>query len=232
MGFITRAIGRRIQKSLLESAQTPEGRAAIERGRRRRLMMETARTIAGRELDDQAALVELGEALPGDQDSAREAIIDLAKLRNNSLDDRAYGLLTAAVDGTPARPIDPAVRDQFLAEAQLGRMSLSDAFEQLASLEPRLREFVRRQLEGPPPKQGWSRTKKGSELHLVGRFADSPHDLLKTDLASSVVREYVGAGAYGRAPRDDPTPFFERRKHTGGFTFALFEKDTRPRARN
>jgi hypothetical protein len=232
MGFITRAIGRRIQKSLLESAQTPEGQAAIERGRRRWLVMETARTIAGRELDDQAALVELGEVLPGDQDSAREAIVELAEHRNSYLDDRAYRLLTAVVDGTAVRPIDPAVRDQFLAEAQLGHMSLGDAFEQLVSLEPRLGEFVRRQSEGSPPKQGWSRTKDGSELHLVGRFAESPYDLVKTDLASSVVREYVGAGAYGSAPRDDPTPFFERRKHTGGFTFALFEKDTRPRARN
>jgi hypothetical protein len=232
MGFITRTIGRRIQKSLLESAQTPEGQAAIERGRRRWLVMKTARTIAGRDLDDQASLVELGEVLPGDQDSAREAIIELAKLRNNYLDDRAYRLLTTAVDGTAVRTIDPALRDQFLAEAQLGHMSLNDGFEHLASLEPRLREFVRRQSDRPAPKQGWSRTKEGSDLHLVGRFAENPHDLVKTDLASSVVRESVAARAHGPTPRDDPTPFFERRNHTGGFTFALFEKDTRPRARH
>jgi hypothetical protein len=34
-------------------------------------------------------------------------------------------------------------------------------------------------------------------------------------------------------PNDDPTPYFERKKRTGGGSFALFGKnDARPRAQN
>lgn len=232
MGFFTRAIGRRMRKRLAEIAATPEGQAAIQQSRRVADLLERARGLAGSDLNDETACQALRKQLSSDEEPARLAIEKLGKLRDNYLDDRAYRLLTAAVEGTPVRPIDPAVRDLFQAEARLGRMSLNDAFEYLASIEPRLHEVIRRRLEGPPPKQGWSVKKEESELDLVGRFAENSNPLVNSELAASVVRQYIAARRRGVSTSDDPTPFFERRNHSGAFTFALFQKDTRPRAEN
>ena len=125
MGFIGRAVGRRIARALDDAAQTPEGRAATQRGAGRRALVQAAQEIAESGLEDDVACAELRARLPEDPEPARDAIEHLAALRTSYLDDRAYRLLTAAVDDTPVRPIDPAVREQFLAEAQLGRMSLT-----------------------------------------------------------------------------------------------------------
>jgi hypothetical protein len=232
MGFITRALGRRITKALDEAASTPEGQAAIERDRRQMEFVEIVRQIAGSGLDDEAACSEVRNQLPEDPEVAQGAIKHFGELRTSYLDDRAYRLLTAAVDAPPVRPIDPNVADQFAAEARLGRMSLSDAFAYLVSLEPRLAdEPARRAEERQTRRSGFSVGR--SEPELVGAWAESPHPVLNTDLAAAVVREYSAVTRGGRVPRDESTPFFERKKRTGGGSFALFGKgDTRPRAQN
>src|ERR1700722_57681 len=131
MGFVTRAIGRHVRKTLDELAQTPEVKAALERTEHGMALAAVAQEMAASGLDDDAACAELRERLAEHPRAAGDAIEQLGGLRTSYLDDRAYRLLTAAVDGAPVRPIDPAVRDQFLAEAQLGRMSLNDGFEYL-----------------------------------------------------------------------------------------------------
>lgn len=232
MGFITRALGRRITNAIDEAASTPEGQAAIERVRRQMELAQAAQKIAGSGLDDQAACEDVRIRVVDDPVAAQDAIKHLAALRTSYLDDRAYRLLTAAVDGTHVRPIDPNVSEQFSAEARLGRMSLSDAFAYLVSLEPRLAdEPARRAEERRTRRSGFSVGR--SEPDLIGAWAQSPHPVLNTDLAAAVVRGYSAVTRGGRVPEDDPTPFFERRKRTGGGSFALFGKgDTRPRAQN
>jgi hypothetical protein len=231
MGFLARAVGRRIGKALDEFAQSPEGRAGIERSHRFMAVADSAEEIAGRDADDVTACAQLRERLPEDRETVHEAIDQLGGLRTSFLTDRAYRLLTAALDGTPARPIDPAVRDQFLAEARLGRMSLTDAFQTLLELEPRLHDRLVRGPEEPhTTRSGW---RIESEPRLVGAWAESPHPVLNTDLAARIVSEYFVATSKGRSADTDPTPFFERKKQTWGGSFALFGKgDTRPRAKN
>lgn len=230
MRFIGRAVGRRIAKAVDDAAQTPEGKAAMEREERRRALVQTARQSAGSGLDDDAACAELRTRLPRDPESVRDAIEHLAELRTSYLDDRAYRLLTAAVDDSPVRPIDPAVREQFLAEAQLGRMSLTDAFAHLVSLEPRLHDLAERRSQDPAPKRsGFSISRP--EPRLVGPLADSPHPILNADLARSVVVEYLAVTRDGREPDRDLTPFFERRRRTFTGTFRVFGK-AQPRAQN
>jgi hypothetical protein len=175
MGFITRALGRRITKAIDEAASTPEGQAAIERGGRQMEFVEIVRQIAGGGLDNEAACSDLRGRLPEDPEVAQGAINHFGALRTSYIDDRAYRLLTAAVDGTPVRPIDPNVSDQFSAEAELGRMSLSDAFAYLVSLEPRLAdEPVRRAEERRTRRSGLSVGR--SEPELVGAWAELPRD--------------------------------------------------------
>jgi hypothetical protein len=156
----------------------------------------------------------------------------LDTLRTTYLDDRAYRLLIAVVDDGSVRPIDPAVRDQFLAEAKLGRLPLKDGFEYLASLEPRLHDLPPRRLADLRQKQSGF-TSRRSEPRLVGAWAEGSYPVLNTDLAASVVKTYLAVKGAGRDVDHDATPFFERRQRTRTRSFALFGRgDTRPRAQN
>jgi hypothetical protein len=109
-------------------------------------------------------------------------------------------------------------------------MSLTDAYEYLASLEPRLRDLPALRANEPPRKPGFSVGRGSAEPKLVGAWADSPHQILNTDLAWTVVEAYLKVTRNGRAPDADPTPFFER--PTGTHAFSFGRPDTRPRARN
>lgn len=221
-----------MKESLDEWSSPPEGQTAMERGRRQMGLAQVGRQIAGSDLDDEGACAKLREQIDEDRESANGAIKHFEALRTSYLDDRAHRLLTAAVDGTSVRPIDPALIEQFSAEAELGRRSLSDAFAYLVSLEPRLAEEpARRAAERQHKRSGFSVGR--SEPELVGAWAESPHLVLNTDLAAAIVREYTAVTRGGRVHDNDPTPFFERRKRTGGGSFGPFGKgDTRPRAQN
>lgn len=218
-----------MMKAIDEVAQSPEGKAAVERNQRKMDVVEVACTVAASGLDDNAACAELRARLLASSGPARDAVEHLAALRTTYVDDRAYRLLTAAIDDAPVRPIDPAVRDQFAAEAKLGRMSLTDAFEYLVSLEPRLR--------ARPPADRRSRrggfSFESSEPPLVGPWAVSHNAVVNTELAADVVREYWALTRSGCSPEPDSTPFFERKRRTFGGSVVLFgREDTRPRAQN
>ena len=221
-----------MKKPLDEWASTPDGQAAVERSRRQMELAQVVRQIAGSDLDDESACARLRLQLPGDRESTQGAITHFEGLRTSYLDDRAYRLLTAAVVDIPVRAIDPAVVEQFSAEAELGRLSLSEAFAYLVSLEPRLAEDpARRADERQHKRSGFSVGR--SEPELVGARAESLHPVLNTDLAAAMVREYAAVTRGGHVPDNDPTPFFDRRKRTGGGSFALFGTgDIRPRAQN
>jgi CheY-like chemotaxis protein len=177
MGFITRSIGRRITKALDDVARTPEGKAALERVQGQMALADIALEIAGSGLDDSSACAELRKRLSEHPRAAGDAIEHLGALRTSYLDDRAYRLLTAAVDDGAVRPIDPAVRGQFLAEAKLGRLPLKDGFEYLASLEPRLHDLPPRRLADLRQKPSGftsSRSEPGPRRGLGREFAPCP----------------------------------------------------------
>jgi hypothetical protein len=123
MGF-GKALGRRIDEAFEEARQDPEVQARRERGERIMAVTQAAREVASSDLDDASACTALRERLPHDEDAIRAAADRLRGIRTEYLVDRVYRLLSAVLDNAPVRPIDPAVADQFLAEAQLGRRSL------------------------------------------------------------------------------------------------------------
>ena len=90
--------------------------------------------------DELARRVGLRERLEDDQTAISDAAEHLGRKRESFVDDRAYRLFTAAMTGSAVRPIDPAVADLFRRKEELGRMPLKEAFEQLAALDPRLRD--------------------------------------------------------------------------------------------
>jgi hypothetical protein len=75
-------------------------------------------------------------------------------------------------------------------------MPLTDAFQSLLELEPRLRQQLMQGSDELRPKQsGWSTQ---SEPPLVGAWADSPHPVVNTDLAANIVSEYEAVTSNGR----------------------------------
>lgn len=229
MGFVTRAIGRQVASWVDRRMNTLGAQAAVERSKRVTGLLRVVERVAGSDLDDEAASARLREQLPEDRELVDSVVRVLADSRTSYLGDRGYRLLTSAVDGAPVRPIDPVVADQFLAERQLGRMSLSDAFGYLVSLERRIADELARRADEEDNSKRHSHT-TGSGGPLFGPGAESPHVVMNTDLASEVVREYAAVTRNGRMSDKDLTPYFEREKQTSGVSF--YFGVSRPRASN
>jgi len=88
VGFLSRAVGRRITRTLDRAVETPEGQAAIERQRRVIDLARTAVQVAGSGLEDGEACAELRRRLPQAPEVERGAIQHLGTLRTSYLDDR------------------------------------------------------------------------------------------------------------------------------------------------
>jgi len=149
--------------------------------------------------DELAGRIDIRDRLDDDATAVWGAVEIMGRSRNSFIDDRAYRLFTAAMTGSAVRPIDPAV---------------ADAFEQLAALEPRLRELG----DGDKERQ----------LELVGFGVRGSDPLLRSDVAANVLR------LYGKAKRGDPVdlerPWFETQGHGGVITGGIGRR--RPQARN
>jgi hypothetical protein len=164
--------------------------------------------------DDETAAAALRDSVKDGGVAVLDAIEDLGDPRDNFLYDRSYRLLTAAVDGSPVRPIDPTIRDLFLAEERLGRLPLKDAFVWLAQMEPRLLD-----LEGEVRERHWDRADDpGHQVHrfvvrragqLVGFGVRGKGWLIRSDIAEAVVLRYLLAVA-GTDGGDETSPLFAR----------------------
>jgi hypothetical protein len=90
VGFIGRAIGRKITKVVEEFASTPEGKAALERNEGTMAAARVAKELAGSDQDDSSACAELRLRMQDGPEAARDAAEHLRGLRTSYLQDRAY----------------------------------------------------------------------------------------------------------------------------------------------
>jgi hypothetical protein len=182
--------------------------------------VNAAREIAHEDLSDPDARDKLrGQIVDGEP--ARRAVELLASGRDGYIKDRAYRLLTAALDQTDVRPIDPALREQFMREEELGRMPLEEAFAELAEREPALSELGG---EDDP------RAFENQAGKLIGVGARSADPLLRSDLAASVVAQYVGI-RQGRLEGDPRAPYLDA-PITARYSGYFVGGEDRPRATN
>jgi len=207
----------RVPHRLEEWQARPEVRRMLERRAAVNELARVARAAAERCAPDDEVSTALGERLPADQSLVAEATHDLGACRACYLDDRAYRLLRAAAVSAPVRPIDPHVRELFEAERELGRSSLTEAFERLVALEPRLREeasafWASREQWTRAAREGRRAPRQPRRPTLTGKDAEGADPLLHTDLASTVTHEYAIVTRGGERADEDRTPFFERRR--------------------
>jgi hypothetical protein len=233
MGRFAQFVGDRLIDALVEYGQRPGVQERAEIAWQRYAPAEAAQRVARRDSSDEDALAELRADIAGADVKALNASIDwLGALRVDYVTDRAFRLLSAFRDNAPIRPIDPAVRQQFVEELRLGRMPLSNAVEQLVQLQPRLRANLDDAIAHA------SRTNPSPEIarQVLGPRADTTEPVVKTDFAVNLVKEYIReqSGTAPARPSQDPdTPFFDRRRsgvYTSFFPFGI--GDRRPRAKN
>jgi len=186
----------------------PAVQAQKERSERVSPAQRAARKLAYSSQDDETAKLALAELLEVDANVLREATIDLARRRDDYIDDRAYRLLSAAAAGTQVQPIPPERQELFAEEEAIGRMPIEQAFQRLAELEPRL-IGVEHLAEGDGQDEdgdacGLPQRLRKELLGLVGGGADEHHELLRTTLATSIVNQYFLQLA-GNARMGDPS---------------------------
>jgi hypothetical protein len=186
--------------------------------------LRAAEALAYSRLGDDEARDQLRSRVEGDEQAVLNAVEWLALRRDEYVGDRAYRILLAAATDTPVKPIDPAMEDRFAAERELGSLPLGDAFERLARLEPGLRELAEDASLSDP-----DLTKH--RVELVGIGARSKDPLLSSDLAASIVMQYVRARGGRSGEVDLSKSFFESPKKAG-VRSGTFLGRGRPAARN
>lgn len=186
-------LGKALQKRV---EAMPSVQTAMARSKRLAPIHAATRRAAKSTLDDEAAKAMLSERLTAEPAVVKEATIELSRGRNDYMSDRAYRLLSAAGGGSEVQPIPPERRELFAAEASLGRMPLEQAFESLAKAEPRL-EDIRRRVSAHSADaarfEGGRLPQEISEelIDLVGAGARKEDELLHTNLATSIVHQYL-----------------------------------------
>ena len=168
------------------------------------------------DVPDDVAVAELVR-IAADRSLLESAVSLAARRRSNFLWDRAFRLLSAALEGGPVKPIPPAFADLFEEEARLGRMPLQEAFAYLATREPGLLELRDHPPKPEAPRRGLMRhiglrvTKTSPydamRSELVGVRARSRKPILMSDIASAVVEQYMLIKA-GRLTGDLSEPYF------------------------
>jgi hypothetical protein len=178
--------------------------------------LKAARDLAYSTMPDDHALRELQSRVERDEVGLEVAIGQTAGRRSDYISDRAFRLLSPVAERTQVRPIDRAFADLFAHEEELGRLPLREAFKVLADLEPGLRDLATRGMVSgvdastprPFDQQAVRRPGRAEESRLVGIGAGSETPLLGSDIAASIVRQYLDIDA-GRMPGDLNKPYFD-----------------------
>jgi len=200
----------------------PAIQAAKERSERISPAQRAAREAAYGPPDDEAAKVALAGRVGDEAEALKEAAIDLAKRRDDYIGDRAYRLLSAAAAGTAVQSIPPERRGLFAAEEAIGRVPIEQAFRRLAEIEPRLLDVERQARGASLADNGSLPSDMDRRLRsLVGGAAERDDELLRSNLASSIVHHYLRALAGDSRCGSPDMPFFENPRKTFSVTIAI-----------
>ncbi len=219
---LARAMGRTIMKRLESS---PAVREQMEKSERARPVLGEVNRLVYSPLGDSEVCARLRERVPGDGVGVTEALEHSARMRDDFIRDRAYRLLAAAAAGDPVEPIQPAKRELFAAEENLGRMPLRQAFEFLEQLEPGLRK-ARAAVESLPPEPRPSpgadrpsgkvrvgpdqRIRRALNEHAaVGPTSANDHALVRTNLANSIATTYLDILVRNPSGGDTSVSYFD-----------------------
>jgi hypothetical protein len=117
-------------------------------------------------------------------------------IRGDFEGDRRYRLLAAVAAKSEVEPMPPWRASLFSEEQQLGSLPMDQAFQKLAQIEPRLLDIERRaKLPDVRLEENHGLPKSiNRDLHpLVGGGAERDNELLRSNLATSLVHQHLQA---------------------------------------
>jgi hypothetical protein len=162
--------------------------------------------VACSDMKDEQAVERLRGIAAKNSSGAARALEGLSRMRSEYSTDRAYRLLRAAVDGVRV-PLPPSEsRELFDREEKLGRLPIERAIATLVALEPRL---GRTASEGAP---AIGRSQLLRLKSVMGPGSDNPDPLVRSNLALSVVSQYLELGDDGANPSDGEVSYFGARR--------------------
>ncbi len=220
-------------KALLKRLETiPAVQAEVERAKRRGPLLQAARRAAFSSLDDEQAKAKLARNLNAGTAVIEDALALLGSQRGfGYTEDRAYRLLTAAAAETEVAPAQAEHAELFAEEESIGRIPIEQAFGRLGEIEPALLDLPdRARTRRPEDDQdcGLPERVRRPLRRLVGAGAISDHPLLHTDLATSIVHQYLEQLAGNQFLGSPSTPYFESPIKHFVSTGVLFDR-TRPK---
>lgn len=189
MSLAERLVGviwKRFERIPSVSAQISHQKQAVE-------VSIEAEKVARSSLEDPQAKAMLAKRLSANASSIDTARTALSR-RCDYVSNRAYRLLSAVDDDTPVAPVAQHLEQLFSQEEALGRMPLDQAFRYLAEIEPRLLSMKQQMIKEPTDTEHSSRLTTSTHralVDLVGVNADRDRTLIGTNLAASIVRQYL-----------------------------------------
>lgn len=206
--------GRLAEFLLGRLERLPSVQETAERQKRIHPVLHAALAAAYSSQDDEEAKATLARKIDADEVSIDGALTALAK-RKEYIGERAWRLLTAVRDDVRVAPTPHELTDLFAQEEALGRMSIDEAFHRLASMAPGLleveRQLVSVQSGARSRSSGLPRTVDKALVDLLGRGALDDSELLHTDLARSIVQQYLEIANGTTALGSVDTPYFDAR---------------------
>lgn len=163
-------------------------------------VQQEAAAIARTHPDDDEAAAELRAVVTAEPGGAHMLLERWAHGVETPGTDRIRRLVRAALDDAPVEPVDPGDVALFARLDELAQMPISEAFRQLAELQPALDDLVG--TTGPNPFRQLRRVAR-----LVGLDARHPDRVIRTHRTQRLVAAYLRIAAGDTADGDATTPF-------------------------
>lgn len=184
---------------------------------------QLALKLARVEASDERALTAIAGEVQSHPKAATEARARLLPHTSSYEGDRAIRLIDAALRGVSVQPVSLEYAELFGQEARLGRMTVREAFSEIASREPEIERIARRLEEGHAastvrdPEAGWDRaafvrlTDAQREVReITGPRSGHADPLLRSVIPRNIVYCWLRNIAESPPWTDPDAPYFSR----------------------
>jgi len=192
----------RLQRRIWAFVARKAGNAQPNRAPSASEVSRKAINVACSDMEDIQAVARLRGIAAENVGATRRALESLSRARTEYATDRAYRLLLAAVDGVSVSAPPGELRELFDREGELGRLPIERAVAKLVELEPRLEEVMSKRTSVT----GRSRLMQAKAV--MGPGSDNPDLLVQSNLALSIVSQYLEAGDDGADLSDGEGSYF------------------------
>ena len=203
-GRLGRAVLKRIEAS-------PAVQGKVERSERMGPVIRAAWAAAYSPLDDGETKLKLQkqlESLGVAPQLVAEALADFG-MHDGYIDDRACRLIAAVAEDAAVEPIAQGLAELFAEEEALGRLPMNLAFRRLADMEPALRDLEQQARSVSAGEDRLPQAITQPLRQLVGAGACTDHELLCTNLATSIAHQYLEMLAGNTRLGTADTPYFD-----------------------